>query len=902
MSTEPEDRLLDTALALTDRQPVDWASVRRALPGEAAAVAGLEAVSTIAAGHGNARDDGTAGEVAAPVPAVFAWGRLEARQRIGAGAYGEVWSAWDRGLDREVALKLRHHDGGGSARRWLEEARRLAQVRHPNVVTVHGADEHDARAGLWMDRLHGRTLEDLLSLLGPWSAREAAAIGMDLCAALAAVHGAGLVHGDLKTQNVMREGAPGHPGGAGRIVLMDFGSAQASASPVGDAPGTPLYTAPEVLAGGRVTAAADLYALGVVLYRLVSGRYPVEARSLEELRARLDRGEVTPLRALRPDLSTAFVQVVERALMADPAQRFSDAAAMERALASASGVERAPVRGGAGLRRAIAPAAVLLGIAAIAVAGFTASRWRPLLFPKKPSAERLSHRLVQDWVGKVERGFTGFAVAGIGDWDADGVGDVAVTTYGADEARGIVDIHRGGATWSGTPDWVLAGEQADDSFGRSLAPVGDLNADGFPDLAVSAIQSNRGGTGSGAVYLFWGGPSRDTEPDLVLVGRRPGQSFGDDVASAGDVNGDGAVDLLVSAPWDDRAGRRSGRAYVYFGGKLLDAEPDAEFSLGVESAQFGEGRGIGDFNGDGIDDFALSARNAPAPDPRAGTTLVYFGGRTLDTSPDLVLRGEGQDQFFGALGAAGDVNGDGHPDLPVGAFMAEGAVPEAGALYVFFGGPQADARPDFVVRGQTNKEFFGLASDGSTDFDRDGFADLLVGANGKDAGTDSAGAVYFYRGGPHLDDVPELVLRGRGMRTGFGVSFAPIGDVNGDSIPDLAVGGPGDRRGASQGGAVGVFDFARYHLVRPRAREAWTAGQTGTIEWLGATRADVAVSADEGRSWRTVRSRTGGGSTNVLAIDVPATDHLRVRITPSDRKPCGAALEFAVPVGSAGAR
>ena len=898
MPTEPDDRLLDTALALTDRRPVDWASVRQALPGEAAAVDGLEAVSTIAEGHGNARADEAADEVVAPIPAVFAWGRLEARQRIGAGAYGEVWSAWDRGLDREVALKLRHPDGGGSARRWLEEARRLAQVRHPNVVTVHGADEHDARAGLWMDRLHGRTLEDLLSLLGPWSAREAAAIGMDLCAALAAVHGAGLVHGDLKTQNVMREGAPGHPGGAGRIVLMDFGSAQASASPVGDAPGTPLYSAPEVLAGGRVTPAADLYALGVVLYRLVTGRYPVDARSLEELRAKLERGEVTPLRALRPDLSPAFVQVVERALMPDPAQRFADAAAMERALASASGVERAPVRGGAWLRRAIAPAAVLLGIAAIAVAGLTAPRWRPLVFPKRPSAERLSHRLVQDWVGQLKGGLTGFAVAAPGDWDADGVPDVAVGTFGAADSRGVVAIYRGGATWSEQPQFVLEGEEADDSFGRTLAAAGDLNSDGFPDLAVGAVLSDRGGTESGAVFLFWGGPSPDTKPDLVLVGRQPGQSFGDDVASAGDVNGDGAVDLLVSAPWDDRAGRRSGRTYLFLGGKQIDAEPDAEFSLGVENGQFGEGRGIGDFNGDGVDDIAISARNAPAPTPRAGTALVYFGGRALDTNPDLVLRGEGPEQFFGALGTAGDVNGDGHPDLLVGAFMAEGAVPEAGALYVFFGGPQADTRPDLVLRGQTSKEFFGLASDGSTDFDRDGFADLLVAANGKDMSSDSAGAIFFYRGGPRIDDVPELVLRGSGVRTGFGFSIAPIGDTSGDGIPDLLVGSPGDARGASQGGSAKLFDFARYHVVRPRARDAWTAGAPATLEWTGTTRADVELSTDGGKTWKPVRSRAGGGETNVLAVDVPATaqDRVRVRIAPSDRSLQGGVATLEVPV------
>jgi hypothetical protein len=901
MATDPDDRLLETALAVTDRQAIDWSGLKREFPGAAGVVAGLEEVAEIAAAHGNAGPR-PPGDRAAGEPVAFRWGRLEVSTPIGAGAFGEVWSAWDRGLQCEVALKLRDPASGFSARRWLEEARRLAQVRHPNVVTVHGADEHDGRAGLWMDRLHGRTLEQLLAVLGPCSAREAAGIGIDLCAALSAVHAAGLVHGDLKTQNVMREGTPAHARGAGRIVLMDFGSAHASGAGGDGSPGTPLYTAPEVLRGGKVTPAADLYALGVVLYRLVSGRHPVEATSLPELKEKLAGGQAVPLRALRPDLPAAFVRVVERALAPDPAQRFPDAASMERALAAGLGVDSAPPRRWTGVRRAVAPAAVLLVLAAIVIAGVTAPRWRERFFPKRASPDRLSHRLVHDWVGPEAQGLLGFSVASLGDWDADGVPDLAVGAPGADRTRGIVHVHRGGAAWSTEPAWVLTGEALDDAFGREISGVGDVNGDGHPDLAIGAVTNDRGGVESGAAYLYWGGPGADAKPDLVLVGRRPGQAFGTTLSAAGDVNGDGATDLLVGAPFDEQSGRRSGRAYLYHGGPRMDDRPDAELSAGIEGAQFGEGWGLGDFNGDGHDDFAISARQAAAPAPRAGTVFVYFGGRALDTNPDLVLRGEGEDQFFGAPGAGGDVNGDGHPDLVVGAMMADGREPESGAVYVYFGGSQADAKADLVLRGEKSKDFFGLVSDASTDFDRDGFADLLVGANGKDAGTDSAGAVYFYRGGPHLDDVPELVLRGRGMRTGFGFSFAPIGDVNGDSIPDLAVGAPGDRRGASQGGATSVIDFARYHLVRPRAREAWTAGRPGTIEWLGATRADVAVSADEGRSWRTVRSRTGGGETNVLAIQVPATGSLRVRITPSDRKLRAGALEFTVPVGTPGAR
>ena len=133
--------------------------------------------------------------------------------------------------------------------RIIDEARALARVRHPSVVCVHGADMHDGRAGLWMELVRGRTLAQLVAANGLFGPREAAGIGQDLCRALAAVHAEHLVHRDVKAQNVMR-GLAG-----GRIVLMDFGASH-----------TPLYLAPEVLAGGRDTVASDLDALGVLLY------------------------------------------------------------------------------------------------------------------------------------------------------------------------------------------------------------------------------------------------------------------------------------------------------------------------------------------------------------------------------------------------------------------------------------------------------------------------------------------------------------------------------------------------------------------------------------------------------------------------------------------------------------
>ena len=898
MSTDDEDGaqrdpLLETALRLADASSIDWPRLRTDLPDEARTVRALEALAEIGAAH-------DAPGVAAPPPA-FTWGRLEAREIIGRGSYGDVWSAWDPGLDREVALKLRREPGG--ARRWLQEARRLAQVRHANVVTVHGADEHDGRAGLWMDRLHGRTLEDVLAVLGPVSAREAAGIGADLCAALAAVHAAGLVHGDLKTRNVLREGAPGHPGAAGHIVLMDFGSTREStARDPGVSESTPLFTAPEVLRGGAPSVASDLYALGVVLYRIVTGAFPLEARTLAELEEAHARGAMVPLRARRPDLPPGFVAVVERALAADPAARFADAAAMERAHHGVLGVEPAPRhRAGPGVRRVARPAAI--GVAALALVALAVlgPRWvKPWLAARAPSTLP-SHRVAQEWIGTSPSGNLGQVIAGIGDWTGDGVPDLAVAALGEDEDRGAVYGYAGGDS-SLAPAWRLAGEARGDRFGESLCASADFDGDGHRDLVVGAPKAGPGEMGGGLVYVYRGGPAFDGRPARILSSRRGGQGFGSKIGAAGDVNGDRVADLLVAAPSDGSDGTNAGRVYLFAGGAGLGDTTLLELALGIEGAQLGSGGalGIGDFNADGHDDFALGALYAPGPAPRAGRVLVYFGGPSLDATPDLVLRGQSEDDFFGDLHAGGDLNGDGHPDLVVGAFRADGLEPESGCASVYFGGPRADARADLTLRGTEKFSLFGRWATLEQDLDGDGCDDLVVGSPGLGMNTDSTGAITVYRGGRAMDDVADLVVRGSGARTGFGISPAALGDVQGDGLPDIAVGGAIDSRGVKHGGSVHVFDFARHHVVLPRRGDPWNAGKAGTVEWLGPTRADVSWSADGGRTWTVAARRAGGAVVNQATVNVPAAaakgDSLRLRIAASETGLAGRPAEVTLAV------
>jgi TolB-like protein/Tfp pilus assembly protein PilF len=282
-------------------------------------------------------------------PAIGKWGHLSLLERLGGGTFGEVYRAWDPELEREVALKLLRPGESPEdplASRIAREGRLLARVRHPNVITVYGVGAHEGRVGLWMELVRGATLEQTLGARGPFSAREAAIIGVDLCRALAAVHSAGLIHRDVKAQNVMREDG-------GRIVLMDLGTgreAGAAEHALADMAGTPLYLAPEVLDGAPASARTDVYGLGVLLYHLVTGTFPVRATTLEELRDGHARGKSVRLRDVRADLPTTFVNVVDRAIAHDAAVRYDSAGALEADLVRALDATVLP--------RAEAPAAI----------------------------------------------------------------------------------------------------------------------------------------------------------------------------------------------------------------------------------------------------------------------------------------------------------------------------------------------------------------------------------------------------------------------------------------------------------------------------------------------------------------------------------------------------------------
>ena len=291
-----------------------------------------------------------------------AWGHLRLLERVGGGTFGDVYRAHDTRLEREVAVKFVHARGSDDAglAAILREGRLLARVHHPGVVTVYDAQQIGERVGLWMEFVRGRTLEQRLEEHGVSTPAEAIELGIELCRAVAAVHEAGLLHRDIKTQNVMRAED-------GRLVLMDFGVGRDLADgPVTRIAGTPLYLAPEILRGQPATVSTDVYSIGVLLFRVLTASYPVRVALPSELRRAHERGDRQPLLEARDDVPANLAAVIDRAVDPDPDRRFSTAAELGAALEAV----RPRVRSRRWLVGAAAGVLLVAGIAAASGLGW----------------------------------------------------------------------------------------------------------------------------------------------------------------------------------------------------------------------------------------------------------------------------------------------------------------------------------------------------------------------------------------------------------------------------------------------------------------------------------------------------------------------------------------------------
>ena len=330
MSDTPEDAwLIALGSAVSDGAEVDWDQAERQATDASRKqiLHQLRGLAQIVNAHRSDALNPDDGPRAQSAPSRH-WRHIVLFEIIGSGAFGTVYRGWDPALDRDVAVKLsRATDGPASP---LEEARHLARVRHTNVVTVYGADHEGDETGIWMEYINGHTLAEIVSDTGPLSAREATGVGVDLCRALAALHGAALLHRDIKAQNVMREVG-------GRIVLMDFSGAEAR--PADEWPSRRHAALHGARGPGsrHASISSDVYSLGALLFFLLSGRLPCEGATVADVKQAHAEGRRRRLARRTGRYSRSDRSGDRTSRRSSASDRYQTAGEFEHALIAASG-------------------------------------------------------------------------------------------------------------------------------------------------------------------------------------------------------------------------------------------------------------------------------------------------------------------------------------------------------------------------------------------------------------------------------------------------------------------------------------------------------------------------------------------------------------------------------------
>jgi eukaryotic-like serine/threonine-protein kinase len=266
----------------------------------------------------------------------LAGGRYRMESLLGAGGMAAVYRAHDSELDRPVAIKLlaEHLATDPNFReRFVREARMAARLAHPNIVHVYDAGEDDGRPFIVMEYVEGRTLADELRERGKLPPAQAVDLALQVCGGLEHAHAASLVHRDVKPGNLLLRAD-------GTVKIADFGIARAAESTkltqIGSVLGTAAYLSPEQAAGEPVTAAADIYSLGCVLYEALTGQTPYTFESVPDLVMKHRDEPIRPLRELEPNVPEGLEAAVMHCLARNPEYRPGSAAELAHELAAGS--------------------------------------------------------------------------------------------------------------------------------------------------------------------------------------------------------------------------------------------------------------------------------------------------------------------------------------------------------------------------------------------------------------------------------------------------------------------------------------------------------------------------------------------------------------------------------------
>jgi len=329
-------------------------------------------------------------------------------------------------------------------------------------------------------------------------------------------------------------------------------------------------------------------------------------------------------------------------------------------------------------------------------------------------------------------------------------------------------------------DLILTGPSKSYTQFGNYPRFGDVNGDGYEDLLVAG--ASRYNNNTGRLYLYYGGKRVDNKPDKIFTGEKAGDYFGEDGYLA-DVNGDGYADVITSA---FAYNNRRGRVYIFHGSPdidenanlIIDGEPGTQGAFGLALT-------AGDVNNDAYDDVVITASSFKN---KTGRVYLFYGGDPMDTAVDLIFDGENENDRFGRdinnPKMIGDVNGDGYGDplLTTRSWNSLEGVNGSGRSYLYYGGPgtSMDSTCDKTFYTGDEDDHFGV-SGCIFDIDNDGFADVIIGARGKEK-------VYLFWGGQDMDTIADQTIDGeRGGQFGSGLD---AGYVNGDEYGDIMVSAP----------------------------------------------------------------------------------------------------------------
>ena len=446
----------------------------------------------------------------------------------------------------------------------------------------------------------------------------------------------------------------------------------------------------------------------------------------------------------------------------------------------------------------------------------------------------------------------GRSLSSVGDLDGNGITNLAVGS--ADGASGSIYTISLSATGTANSFVRITGalgggpshfDFAD--FGRSIAPLGDFDGDGVPDIVVGAPGDN-GGTvyspGGSAIHILLMN-SDGTVRDSVRIAdgagggpTLPGDQFGSSLASIGDLDGDGITDLVVGAVSDDTGGTNRGAVYVLFlnsTGTVREFAKIADSTGGGPILANGDGFGssiasVGDLDGDGISDLAVGATGDDTGGSAKGAVhILYMNSDGSVRSSHKIAEGLNGgpslgnfDSFGFSLASLGDVDGDGLADLAVGASFDNSKGANRGAVHILFLNAAGTVRDSVKIAHGTaggpsliNDDYFGSSLAFLGDLDGDGITELAVGAVGVDTGgtstTSDRGATFILYLNSDGSARTNLKLNsGFGLSNGdtFGRSVANMGDLDNDGIPELAIGADGNDTNGTSRGALHVFSLS----------------------------------------------------------------------------------------------